>query len=89
MTAYYSSMLNTMIQDWRDRKGMGDFAFVVMQVNAQRAGTEEPGPNPLSQRSCRRRSLPALRSRSSLNWAGCRFASQRPAVSYPTLDPVS
>lgn len=32
MTNYYSSMLNSMIQDWRERKGMGDFAFVVMQV---------------------------------------------------------
>ena len=31
-TAYYSSMLASMVQDWREEKGMGDFAFVAMQV---------------------------------------------------------
>ena len=31
-TAYYSSMLAAMVQDWRAMKGMGDFAFVAMQL---------------------------------------------------------
>ena len=31
-TAYYSSLLSAMVQDWREKKGMGDFAFVAMQV---------------------------------------------------------
>eukprot|EP01052_Picozoa_sp_SAG31_P012975 SAG31_NODE_770_length_12217_cov_2.855174_11_plen_395_part_00 len=32
MTKYYSIMYQTMIADWRDRKGMGDFAFMTVQL---------------------------------------------------------
>ena len=31
-TDYYATMLQTMIADWRMKKGMGDFAFVAMQL---------------------------------------------------------
>ena len=31
-TEYYSTMLQSMIADWRERKGMGDFAFITMQL---------------------------------------------------------
>merc|ERR1719331_112167 len=31
-TLYYSTMLQSMIADWRLKKGMGDFAFISMQL---------------------------------------------------------
>ena len=32
MTNYYASYLQSMIASWRDLKGMGDFAFMTMQL---------------------------------------------------------
>lgn len=31
-TAYYAAYLSTMIEDWRERKGMGDFSFFVVSL---------------------------------------------------------
>ena len=32
LTKYYSAYYQTMIKDWRERKGMGDFAFMTVQL---------------------------------------------------------
>ena len=49
MTAYYAAMYQAMIKDWRDRKGMGDFAFMTVQLPpSEPADTKRPPAPPTS-----------------------------------------
>jgi len=45
-TSYYASYLQSMVADWRDRKGMGDFAFLVVSLPPSvKTGTPGEGKN--------------------------------------------
>lgn len=41
-TAYYAELYQAMIRDWRDKKGMGDFAWLTMQLPPSVAAGTEP-----------------------------------------------
>ena len=41
-TQYYAAMFQAMITDWRDRKGMGDFAFMTVQLPPSLPSTANP-----------------------------------------------
>ena len=41
-TAYYSAMYQAMIRSWRDLKGMGDFAFMTVQLPPSLPSTADP-----------------------------------------------
>jgi len=41
-TQYYAAMYQGMIADWRDKKGMGDFAFMTVQLPPSVPSVDSP-----------------------------------------------
>jgi len=41
-TAQYACLINSLIRDWRERQGLGDFAFVVMQLPPSVTASTDP-----------------------------------------------